>query len=161
MKICKLCDNKSGSKKWDRHHLSYEPEIIILLCHKCHAALHSMAVIPPENRQLMNEWIEQYGNQWVNCNEKYKKSNSYKTLMKSDGHALSKEYQDEWKKQHPEKVKQYNKTQDEKRKRDPIRIQWEKEYQKKYRKEYMKDPAHKRAARDATRRCRAKKQALD
>jgi len=38
---CAICERGDDRiKKWIRHHVSYEPEIIVSLCYGCHCRLH-------------------------------------------------------------------------------------------------------------------------
>jgi len=39
-KICSLCGHNSIERALDRHHVCYDPEIIIRICRKCHSKIH-------------------------------------------------------------------------------------------------------------------------
>jgi len=78
MKKCVLCNGTSGVKKCVHHHLTYNPEQIIILCIKCHSTVHHLARLSIETRQYIEQIILKYSYDWSCGNEKYKKSERYK-----------------------------------------------------------------------------------
>ena len=60
------------------HHLSYEPEIITRTRKRCHWIIHGLARLSQEQRNIINEWIGQYGHLWKDGDKKYHKSNECK-----------------------------------------------------------------------------------
>jgi len=43
---CQICGIKAeGGKRFVAHHISYEKDITIILCHSCHCWLHGMAAV--------------------------------------------------------------------------------------------------------------------
>jgi hypothetical protein len=64
-KVCDLCGGLSNvTKKFEGHHLSYDPEIVISLCVKCHDLLHALAKLPDPSRERALEWVRVYAHQW-------------------------------------------------------------------------------------------------
>src|SRR3972149_3674646 len=78
--ICELCKNDYIENLFHGHHLSYEPEIVVMLCKGCHSFLHRFANYPIESQTNIVNWIRQYSNQWNNCTEKYRKSQHAKDV---------------------------------------------------------------------------------
>ncbi len=122
MKICSIC---GSDKKIIHHHLSYEPEIIMLTCKKCSGIMHNSVGLSKKQFDIIFKIVEQYGDQWDNGGEKYKKTKHYKS------------YQKEYKK--TDKYKNYIK---EYRKIDRVKNKL-KEYNKEYDKNYRKTDKYK------------------
>ena len=80
MEICYLCNGLSGVKKLIHHHLTYEPEQMIILCIKCHSLVHHLARLSLDKRQYIEEIIFKYGNQWSNGNKQYRKTQRYREV---------------------------------------------------------------------------------
>jgi hypothetical protein len=77
---CVLCGRSAG--RIDGHHLSYEPEEVVLLCHRHHMMVHSWGECNVHQRNMVNEWVEKYGCHWVKGTEKYWKSSWVKKRRK-------------------------------------------------------------------------------
>lgn len=58
-KVCPLCGKRnSRDRALDRHHISYEPEIVIQICVRCHGRIHSRTYyrsLNPFDEQIQ-EW---------------------------------------------------------------------------------------------------------
>ena len=128
MNICKLCNNTNNSKRMANRHLSYVPEITVLLCHKCHAGLHSLSILTDEKLTLAMQWLTEYRHLWEDAGVQYKKSKSYKDLMRP----LQKQYRKNWWAKHPEKSKEYDRLRYKARRSDPNYLEYQREYQKKW-----------------------------
>ena len=76
---CSIC---KSNIKLIIHHLSYNPEITVTVCTKCHLALHNLARMSQEQRNIVNEWVEQYGDLWEEGTEKYYESEHYKNIKR-------------------------------------------------------------------------------
>jgi hypothetical protein len=64
-KVCDLCEGASNvTKKFEGHHLSYDPEIVVSLCVKCHDLLHALAKLPQPSREVALNWVQTYSHQW-------------------------------------------------------------------------------------------------
>jgi hypothetical protein len=64
-KVCDLCGGASNvTKKFEGHHLSYDPEIVVSLCVKCHDLLHSLAKLSQPSRETALNWVKVYSHQW-------------------------------------------------------------------------------------------------
>jgi hypothetical protein len=72
---CEIC-HKFG--KIVRHHLSYDPEILMDVCHSCHLTLHLVDI---EALEKIIELKKKYGHLWTNGNEQYQKSKHYKKIQ--------------------------------------------------------------------------------
>lgn len=60
-KNCSICN---ASIKLIHHHLSYEPEIIVIVCWDCHMIIHRMAELirmPQIQQEIICNWVKQYG----------------------------------------------------------------------------------------------------
>lgn len=78
--ICELCQKDYTENLFHGHHLSYDPEIVVMLCIGCHAFLHRFANYTTENQTKIIEWTKQYSDQWNNCTKKYRKSQRAKDV---------------------------------------------------------------------------------
>ena len=76
---CSICKT---DKKLITHHLSYEPEIIITMCWKCHTAMHRLAEINKEYQVIIINFVNQYGHLWKNGHEKHLKTEHWKKYQK-------------------------------------------------------------------------------
>ena len=144
-KNCSICDN---DKNLITHHLSYEPEITVIVCHRCHTTMHQLSRMAQNQRNIINDWVNQYGNLWESGNEKYRKSEHFKNRTKEYNNTdrrknFLKEYQKEYHKTDKYKnyQKKYNNTdkcknQRKKYQKEHRRIDEYKNHQKKYNKEY-------------------------
>ena len=82
MNNCSIC---KSDEKLIHHHLSYEPEIIVIICRRCEVIMHRLADLQrmPQNQQdVINNWVSQYGSLWKNAREKYEKSEYNKNVKK-------------------------------------------------------------------------------
>jgi hypothetical protein len=76
MRECEICHS---TEKIVFHHLSYDPEMGIDVCRKCHFALHCIDVdVFPKIMELKKK----YGHLWVNGNEQYQKSKRFREVQK-------------------------------------------------------------------------------
>lgn len=66
--FCGICHKE---RKTLKHHLSYDPEILLDVCSPCHLALHTVDI---GAFQKLAEIKKQYGHLWENGYEKYLKS---------------------------------------------------------------------------------------
>lgn len=69
--VCELCKGRRLTKRIERHHLSYEPEIVIILCHTCHMLLHRYSSALENERIVLLEWIIKYEKNWKNKPRNY------------------------------------------------------------------------------------------
>ena len=76
---CTICNK---DQKLICHHLSYEPEIIIDVCHGCHWLMHRLAIMPQDQQDIILDYIRKYSDQWENGREKYHKSEHSKNRVK-------------------------------------------------------------------------------
>lgn len=83
---CQVCHS---SISLNGHHMTYEPEFVVMLCAKCHVHLHYMAKLSPEQRAQMESWVSEYSSHWENCEEKYKKSSWCKAVQKRSNDRLN------------------------------------------------------------------------
>ena len=115
MKInnCQLC---GVEKKTEGHHLSYESELIVSLCRTCHRTIHNVGRLTDNQLSTLIKWVHQYKHEWINGEQKYKKSERYRRLSRE--RAIEQYRKDpekaqkkvvEWRKKNPLKVKEYNK----------------------------------------------------
>lgn len=108
-KKCKIC---FSDKSVVTHHLTYEPENLILLCQKCHLSIHSIASLTfAQKMRLMNLALT-YGHNWDNGKEKHNKSNHSKNrgriyYLKNKEKILKRTKV--WAKNNPEKRKEIEK----------------------------------------------------
>lgn len=119
-KNCSICN---ASIKLIHHHLSYEPEIIVIVCWDCHMIIHRMAELirmPQIQQEIICNWVKQYGYLWKRGNEQHRKSEYYKKYRENYDKNYQKEYRqtDKYKQQKKEydmKRKQQRKEYDAKR----------------------------------------------
>ena len=91
MNKCSICESNTNLIN---HHLSYEPEIIVIVCKYCHYTMHGLCRLSSRQRNIIDSWIEQYGHEWENGREKYQKSKHRKNYNKTDKYInYNKEYQ--------------------------------------------------------------------
>jgi len=81
---CSCC--KTGVKGIVGHHLSYEPEVVVFLCWRCHNLLHQMARTERSILQQFMDWVEEYGDKWINPRGKGKNLLNYDKKFKSEYH---------------------------------------------------------------------------
>jgi len=67
----------------DSHHLSYDPELVVVLCYHCHMFVHSYAKYSNEQINIVQNWFSKYSGQWANAKVKYLKSKIYKNSVSS------------------------------------------------------------------------------
>ena len=79
MDACSIC---GSNIKLLTHHLSYEPEILNLVCYKCHLTLHRLSRMSQKQRNIINDLVRQYGDFWENGTEKHIKSKHFKDFQK-------------------------------------------------------------------------------
>lgn len=144
METCGLCDSE---RKLCHHHLSYNPEKIILLCYSCHVMVHALARISKEKRvimiQTMLNMIETYSSNWNNgtfdfLKSQYKKER-YSGEYNKEYYQKNKERLKKQQKEYYQKNKGYNKEYYQKNKEHIKNRQ--REYIKnnqEHRKEYLK-----------------------
>ena len=105
-KNCILCNS---IKNIHGHHLSYDPEIVINLCLKCHLFLHLFSRFSEDQITKIREWVVQYSKQWVDGTNKYRKS-KYRKQLKKDRYQLNKdriiESSTKWIKDHPDQARE-------------------------------------------------------
>jgi len=75
--ICQLCQ-KEITKNPIKHHISYDPEIIMDLCYPCHNLIHNLNKLSIESIAEAIQLVLNYGHLWENGFEKYRNSESYK-----------------------------------------------------------------------------------
>jgi len=100
---CSICNS---DKNVINHHLSYEPELIILICYQCHMVMHNCINMNQKQLNIIFKLAQQYGHLWKNGNEKYRKSKYFKNYMKE----YAKEYEKTDKAQ--KRIKEYYKRED-------------------------------------------------
>ena len=76
-KYCSIC---GSDKNLIYHHLSYEPEIVVIVCRKCHQAMHRLAEIDKKHQIVIVDWVKQYGDLWKNGRGYYKSGSYYSGL---------------------------------------------------------------------------------
>ncbi len=96
--ICALCNK--DIQRIEGHHLSYEPEKIMMLCIRCHRLLHLLNDFNKEKLPFVLTIINTYGQNWKNGREQYANSH-YRKENRKRTHK-------EWMKCHPDKVSEYN-----------------------------------------------------
>jgi hypothetical protein len=106
-KECALCKKNSG--RFEGHHLSYDPEIVIRLCYRCHKIIHGVARLTDEQFRLMMDWIFKYRDEWVDGTQKHLKS-EYRRRISTANSLL-------WRERNPERYKAIQKRWNEKRKK--------------------------------------------
>lgn len=63
--ICDLCGGEPGtSKRYEGHHLTYEPEEVVSLCFKCHDLLHALAKMHFTSIIRALTWVQKFGGLW-------------------------------------------------------------------------------------------------
>jgi len=76
---CSLCHKE---EKTLGHHLSYDPEIVMVICYRCHVMLHKLAELSVKEREQTLQIVGQYGNNWDNGKDKYRYSERRKSVMR-------------------------------------------------------------------------------
>ena len=126
------------------HHLSYEPEITVIVCWRCHMIIHKLAELsemPQIQQDVINDWVKQYGDLWKHGREKHLKNQHHKEYEKEYGKKYrktdtGKESQKKYRKtnKHRNVDKKYQKTDKYKKyRREYTKTDKHKEYQKRYR----------------------------
>ena len=113
--ICVLCGKKFKGKGIMGHHMSYDPEIMVYLCVKCHTFLHLFPLFNKDQLEKVRQWSIQYADQWKNGTSKYMNS-SYKKKkcneMARDWREKNREKVNksakEWRKRNPDYIKNYH-----------------------------------------------------
>jgi hypothetical protein len=78
VKACLLCGRIEG--RIEGHHLSYDPEIVIDLCKRCHNFVHYFPYYSEDQIQKVREWVKSFSYQWQNGTQKYLKSHYAKKV---------------------------------------------------------------------------------
>jgi hypothetical protein len=108
--ICGICQEEHPLLG---HHLSYEPEIVIQICQKCHSFLHFGAKRPRDKLYIYFDLITTYGDNWENGIEKYKKSDWYRHRQKRNG-VKDRKLNGKWNERYPDAYAKQKKSRKEK-----------------------------------------------
>lgn len=84
MDSCSICKKE---KNLIIHHLSYDPEITTIVCWGCHSIMHRLSEKTNEQRNIIIDWVKQYGSLWKNGREwhqvHYKKGKERKEYQRN------------------------------------------------------------------------------
>jgi len=140
MKACFLCSRTEG--RIEGHHLSYEPEIVIDLCKRCHNFVHSFPYYSEDQIQQVREWARSFSHQWKGGTQKYLKSDyakKYRQKYRQNYYQMTEipnGVQRKYRQANLEKVRLQKQIWMKKRRKDPEFRAKESAYKKKYMRMY-------------------------
>ena len=155
--ICSICSKSRG--RIDGHHLSYNPEVVIYLCHQCHIVLHVLARLNLNALDILVSYSKDYMKSGVNGTEEYRKSEYRKfvdgesrkkrreeniDLCRKQGREEQKRFRLKFKMENPEEYKKLTHEQS--------RL-----YLSKVKEDPMRHEEFKKRRREAVKKCRLKR----